>query len=722
MTIDTRTAPAIAPGEQSTRRRDIQGLRAIAVGLVVAFHAGLPVPGGFVGVDVFFVISGFVITAMLMREQSANHRIRLTRFYGRRFLRLLPALALLVTVVAAASFLLQNPFGAQQTTASTGVGAVLLSANLVISHASGDYFADSAITNPLVNTWSLSVEEQFYLVFPALLVVGWMLARRTRIRPLHLVATLAVVSFVLAVVTTFLSSAESLSWFGGPQSFAYYSPATRAWEFAVGALLALMLSRIPRIPSGAMTVIALLGVLLIFAAAVLLNDETPFPGLAALLPVGGTLLLLLAGSQRVSLINRTLASRPLVLVGDISYSWYLWHWPVIVFVALLWPDQPLALVAAAAGSMLPAALSYRLVEQPLRHLKPTHVWQRAAIPIGTLTPPLVACLVLLIGANTGWGLKEAAAEPAPVSSGAARPTSPSESTSLNPDVMTESAGDDAPVSGGLRSQHAVVKAGCVNAPLTTTTCTFGPSGAPSVLLAGDSQAYAVADGLIAAAASLGFSTQVTSHTGCPFLGLPSSGSHDIPCASWQEDVLSYALRTRPQAVVIANRSTGYVHPELRWRTVARSDGSRADSVAEATDLYARALRSVVTKLSTAGIPVVVVHAVPEMTGYVDRTSIAAQAFGAGDYRKGRSALDRQRAPALTTEQSIAAQVPKLTLVDPFPALCDDRSCWARKDGEPWFQDATHLSVTGSLRLEEPMVEALMTVREVQPRTQKVTSG
>ena len=715
---DTRATPTIAPGEKSSRRPDIQGLRAVAVGLVVAFHAGLPVPGGFIGVDVFFVISGFVITAMLMREQSAHHRIRVGRFYARRFLRLLPALALLVTVVAAASFLLQNPFGAQQTTASTGLGAVLVSANLVIAHASGDYFADTAITNPLLNTWSLSVEEQFYLVFPALLIVGWLLAKRSRVRPILLVGALAVASFVVSVITTFASTAETLSWFGGPQSFAYYSSVTRAWEFAVGALLALVLSRLPVMSTRIMTFIGIAGMLLIAAAAALLNDNTSFPGLAALLPVIGTLLVLLAGSQGVSFINRALASRPFVLVGDVSYSWYLWHWPVIVFVALLWPDQPLALVVAAVGSMLPAALSYRFVEQPLRHLRPTRVWQRVAVPVGTLTPPVAVCVVLLVGANSGWGLVDEGTDAVPSTISSVSPSAPQANPAVNPDA----GGDEEPVSGGLRSQHAVVKAGCVNVPLTATTCRFGPSGARSILLAGDSQAYAVADGLIAADTALGLGTQVTSRTGCPFLGRPSSGSHDLPCAAWQKDVLTYALQTRPVAVVIANRSTGYVHPELRWRTVARSDGSRADSGAEATDLYTQALRSVVTTLSTAGIPVVVIQGVPEMTGYVDRSSLAALAFGAGDYRKDRSTLESQRAPAHSAEQSIAGEIPRLALVDPFPQLCDDRSCWARKDGEPWFQDATHVSVAGSMRLQAPMLAALTEVLGVQPHAQTVTSG
>ena len=716
--IDTRTSPAIAPGETPSRRPDIQGLRAIAVGLVVAFHAGLPVPGGFVGVDVFFVISGFVITAMLMREQSSRHRIQLGRFYARRFLRLLPALALIVTVVAGASFLLQNPFGAQQTTASTGLGAVLLSANLVISHASGDYFADIATTNPLLNTWSLSVEEQFYLVFPALLVVGWLLARRSRIRPVMIVAALALASFIIDVATTFSSSADSLSWFGGPQSFAYYSPATRAWEFAVGALLALCLPRLTRMPAWATTLIGIVGVVLIAVAAVIINDGTPFPGVAALLPVAGTLLLLLIGSQSASLISRGLATRPLVVVGDVSYSWYLWHWPVIVFVALLWPDRPLVLVLAALGSLLPATLSYRFVEQPLRHLRPARNWQRILVPIGTLVPPVVACLVLLTGANSGWGLADAAAAIASAPSDVGTSNAPTEHPAVTPDA----AGDDEPMGGGLRSQHAVVQAGCVNAPLTTALCTFGPSGAPSVLLAGDSQAYAVADGLIAADAALGLSTQVTSHTGCPFLGLPSSGSHDIPCASWQKDVLQFALKTRPKAVVIANRSTGYVHPELHWRTIGRPDGSRAGTVAEATDLYAKALTSVVSTLSRAGIPVVVINAVPDMTGYVDRTSLAAQAFGAGDYRKDRAVLARQRGPAITVEQTLSSQTTEVALVDPFPELCDDTSCWARKDGQPWYQDATHVSRTGSLRLKAPLMAALNSLVGDQAHAQTSASG
>jgi hypothetical protein len=276
-------------------------------------------------------------------------------------------------------------------------------------------------------------------------------------------------------------------------------------------------------------------------------------------------------------------------------------------------------------------------------------------------------------------------------------------------VSPDAAGDDTPTSGGLRSDHIAIKAGCVNVPLTVDTCVFGPAHAPQILLAGDSQAYAVADGVIAAATSLGYSTQVASRTGCPFLGVPSSGTHDIPCQAWQSDVLAYAKAHRPAMVIIANRSTGYVHPEIRWRTVARPDGGRASSITEATALYRTALSTVLTRLSSEHIPVIVLNAVPDMKGYVDRTSLAAQAFGAADFGKSLSSLASQREPAMAVESSLASSIAGVSMVDPFPSLCSDRECWARKGGDPWYQDEQHVSVLGALRLEEPIRQAITQV-------------
>jgi len=219
------------------RRFDIQGLRAVAVLLVVAFHAGLPVPGGFVGVDVFFVISGFVITGMIHRERSSTGRFRFGRFYLRRFKRLTPALSLMVAVTMVLAFCLLSPFTEQQPAAQTGIGAMLLVANFMIAYKTGDYFDAPAESNPLLHTWSLSVEEQFYLVFPAILLLGWVLSQRGRRRipwVAVLVGTAALISFGLVMM-----GASALDPSTAKYLLEFYSPLTRAWEFAVGALLAL---------------------------------------------------------------------------------------------------------------------------------------------------------------------------------------------------------------------------------------------------------------------------------------------------------------------------------------------------------------------------------------------------------------------------------------------------------------------------------------------------
>ena len=718
--VQERSAGALpAPG--SARRLDIQGLRAVAVLLVVAFHAGLPISGGFIGVDVFFVISGFVITAMLMREWARHGRIRFGHFYFRRFLRLTPALALLVAVVALASIVLENPFGAQQTTARTGMGAMLLSANYVIAHASGDYFAADAANNPLLHTWSLSVEEQFYLVFPALLALGWVLVRRGRRRAGYgIVLLIAAGSFVLSLAWSYGSTGGSAltDLFGGPESFAFYSSFTRAWEFAVGALLALGLARLPHLSPAVASAVGWVGAGALTIAALVITETQPFPGIAALLPVSATALLIWAGSGQTVGVSRVLSTRPMVRVGDLSYSWYLWHWPIIVFTALVLPNRPLALVAAAVASFLPALLSYTWLEQPLRRYRPHTRVRAGALVSTTVAVPLVVCAALLVGASAGWGLTPSGASvvAAPgvpsTSAGDAPSRSATDAAGATDNAgATDSGVADGEVAGGeggsLRSQHALVRAGCVNTDLEPDRCRFGPASARgTVLLAGDSQAYALADGVITAAERLGFDTVATSHTGCPFLARESSGVHNYPCRSWQRSIVDWALETRPAAVVIANRSGGYVNPQLDWRTAARDDGRRAESIDEAADLWRQGLTPVVRTLSEAGIPVVIMAAVPEMRGYTDRTSLLSQAFGAQSFEVSRQETEDERRPALDVEQALASAFPGVSVFDPNPFLCDVDSCSTERDGEPVYQDETHLSVPGSLLLADGMASAL----------------
>ncbi len=693
------------------RRLDIQGLRAVAVLAVVLFHAGLPLPGGFTGVDVFFAISGFVITAMLMRQQASEGRIRFGRFYLRRFLRLTPALALTVTVVALLAFLLQNPFGAQQTTARTGLGAMLLSANLVIAHASGDYFAAAAETNPLLHTWSLSVEEQFYLVFPALLGLGWWLvARGRRSAAIVVVGLVGAASLAMSIMwshgSTFLPGLAD--YFGGATTWAFFSPLTRSWEFAAGALLALLLHRIPAPTKATGLAGGLVGALGLVVAFVAINDTMAFPGIIAAVPVLATVLVIWAGSgaSEPGFITRSLSVRPVVAIGDWSYSWYLWHWPFIVFVALLVPMSATAKVIAAALSLIPAVLSYRFVETPLRALKP-RTRLRATATIGTMIAiPLAACIVLLLGANTGWGLT-----PPPASTSIDTGSSTTATTADDPgaaaDDIADGDGEVAEGEGGtLRSQHAVVKAGCVNSDFDPLTCRFGPADASGTLLiAGDSQAYAIADGVIAAGEQLGLDTVATSHTGCPFLARESSGVHNYPCREWQKQVLDFALETKPAAVVIANRTAGYLHPEWGWRTAQTDEGKRAESPDEAEQAWQAGLEPILRKLTKAGIPVIVMGTVPEMTGYSDQTSVVSNLFGKATFEIPRDKAEADSASAIELDASLAREFPGVTLIDPIPLLCRESTCAASDGDTPIYQDETHLAVPGSLRLTPSLITA-----------------
>jgi peptidoglycan/LPS O-acetylase OafA/YrhL len=371
---------------ESSRRPDIQGLRAIAVLTVVAFHSRLPVPGGFVGVDMFFVISGYVITAMLQAEWAVTGRISFGRFYVRRFKRLVPALTILVVITVAISFLVLSPLGTQQTAAKTAVGATLFVANVVIAQTTGGYFDAPAETNPLLNIWSLSVEEQFYLGFPALLAIGWFLSKRARFSTFLIVGCIAAASFALAVLgASHPQFHHSL--------LGFYSPLTRAWEFASGALLFLSVTRLT-ISRHLATTLGLLGALILGASLWLITRTTIFPGVWTLLPVTGTVLLIFARTHQFNPVTKALAALPIVKVGDWSYSIYLWHWPFIVFTALVWPKNSPAVLIAAAASFVPAIASYEWVEQPIRNSQKLSIPRITMLVAATVVPPLLFSLGL----------------------------------------------------------------------------------------------------------------------------------------------------------------------------------------------------------------------------------------------------------------------------------------------------------------------------------------
>lgn len=510
---------------------DIQGLRAIAVLAVMCFHAGLPIPGGFIGVDVFFVISGFVITQLLVRECETRGRVRLRVFYWRRFKRLAPALSVMLAVCLMLGIPLLSPFGSQQVAATTAVAATFSLANISIARTVGDYFGMSAEGNLFLNTWSLSVEEQFYLVFPAILLASWVIGRKmTHARSFGpgVVALVSILSFAAAAVGASGYSLDRYFWLLG-----FFSPITRAWEFGAGALVALLAGNPFRDQGGRSTaVVALVGAVLVGGSFLFLSESTAWPGTWTLVPVLGTALILASGiPKRPNLVSRALSIPPLAKVGDVSYSLYLWHWPFIVLAVATWGRSLIVTCSAVLLSVLPAMASYRWIENPLRIARVRQPGLRALLLLMVLSVPLCLAAFVSRGAELRWGL------PTPE-----RPIFGVGSTAL------------ANCMGFARQVEA--------SPLLSDSCLLGDAhGTAAIYLIGDSQAAQWADALDQVGQATGKSVRVATAPGCPFMDVYKASSAGIGADDWAcrenyENTMAVLLKLPPGDVIVG-QALGY---------------------------------------------------------------------------------------------------------------------------------------------------------------------
>lgn len=359
----TPRRPRNTPDPRSFRG-DIEGLRAIAVGLVLLHHAHFPgVTGGFAGVDIFFVISGYLITSGLLKEVQATGTVSIPRFYARRARRLLPAasLVLVFTAVVGLFVLTRN---ALADLASDVLTATFYVINWALAGRAVDYLAEDSAPSPLQHYWSLSVEEQYYVVWPLLIIAAAWVARRTRLRAMPLIGGVLAVLLLASLV-------HSITHTAADPATAYFYTTTRVWELAVGAMVAYLAPRFRGIPAVAAQVMAAVGVVALVVAAVGYTTKTPWPGSAALLPVLGTALVIAAGcSNPNTLTGRLLGIAPMRFIGGISYALYLWHWPLLIFLAELRPESGLLerLVVVTVAIALSWATKL-LVEDPVRYHK-----------------------------------------------------------------------------------------------------------------------------------------------------------------------------------------------------------------------------------------------------------------------------------------------------------------------------------------------------------------
>jgi peptidoglycan/LPS O-acetylase OafA/YrhL len=402
-------------GTGSRFRPDVEGLRAVAVGLVVLYHAGLtPISGGYVGVDVFFVISGFVITTTLAKELDRRGTISIAGFYARRATRLLPAATAVILVTLVASWLWLPPVLLGDI-AADALASTSYAINYRLAHVGIDYFATDT-PSPLQHYWSLAVEEQFYLVWP-LLLIALALLSRGRVRQgrrtvgnawtaLALVAVV-VVSFAACVAITRVS----LPW-------AYFGAPTRAWELALGALVAVGAHSLARVPAPIAAATTWTGLTAIVASALRFDDTTSFPGYVALLPVAGAAMVI-AGGYTVPRCGAEvlLGTGPFQWIGKLSYSWYLWHWPVFMIAPWVLDAEPrlwqrLLLAAISLGL---AALCFQVLGNPIRTAKSLRAvpWKGisvgASFSAGSVAAALLAGLLLPPAVGAGGKAEDMAA-------------------------------------------------------------------------------------------------------------------------------------------------------------------------------------------------------------------------------------------------------------------------------------------------------------------------
>jgi peptidoglycan/LPS O-acetylase OafA/YrhL len=647
----------------------------VAVVLVVAYHVGL-LRGGFVGVDVFFVVSGYVIAQVLSRELATTGHVSLGRFYLRRVRRLLPALGLMLAVTTAASVFLL-PIDAQEVAARTAGSAALLNANhyLMRVGGGGGYFGFDADANPFLHTWSLSVEEQFYLLFPIVVALAWRRADRRQHRlcspTTATLGLLAALSFTLGVWFTLwpvtLPVVGSVS--------GYYPAAARAWEFVLGAALAIAPGW-RRIVRPSVRAVGLVGSLIaIGVSALAFSGSTAFPGFAALLPVGGTLVFLACGDGAPeSVVSKVVASRPLRTVGDLSYSWYLWHWPAIVFAHALWPNTVWTRPVAAIVSLLPAWLSLRLVENPFRY----------ADRMSPLRTGFLGACCVLAPVTAAAGL---VAVNEYVESGPAKPFAHHVDHTAGCEGNVPEAGSEGPCLWPVAN----------------------PRG--TALLLGDSNAGQYSEGFIAAANSLDLDAVVAVKSSC-LISDPRSwlvGVDDTGCQSFVRSVMAYVRSVRPTRVVLAS-SPLYLAGES---DVRKPGDEPADGSAELmrSETYRRGLELLAEELREVDVPLTVLLPIPVLDQdwtpmkrpwlKLSRDDLASRSL------VDRAAAERIRRPMADAQRSLASRG-VLETADFFDRLCPGASCGAfdEMSGRWLYRDFVHISVEASTSLEPEFMSIL----------------
>ncbi|MEQ7009806.1 acyltransferase family protein [Actinopolymorpha sp. B17G11] len=690
-------------------RGDIEGLRGLAVLLVLVFHAGVPaVPGGFVGVDVFFVISGFLITGLIVREVRTTGRLSLARFYARRARRLLPAAAVVLAAVAGLTVAVLPPIR------WSGVGgdlaaSALYAVNWRLADQAVDYMASEQASSPVQHFWSLAVEEQFYLVWPLVLLAlvwwhrrtGWSLDRT-------LLAGLAIVALPSLVWSVSLTQVEP--------GRAYFVSTTRAWELAIGAALAIGAVRLSRLPRAAMVWAGWLGVSAIVVAALAYGSSTLFPGYAALLPTVGAALVVMAGLAGRGGdaagtggvegygrgVGRFLSVAPMRAVGALSYSLYLWHWPLLVAAEAAWGALSVVEgILVASFSFAPAWLTNRLVEAPVRRSGRLVAVPRRALLMGA------ACTAAGVA---GAVIVHAAVPPPPqvTASAGSRPATQALAESSKRPTAKHPPQDE-PTSITLDPLKAREDKGPIYRPqchqdqpsAELQFCAYGDLGSDKVMvLAGDSHAAQWQPALAAVATRHGWRLETYTKSACGFFDVEVGvGEPAVPyraCTAWNAKLRHRLTGPDRPDLVVTSSDTNY--QVVRGGSILDPRASRP--------AYVSGLRRSWQAVRAAGVPLVVIRNTPRVN--ID----VPDCLSAHPRDLAACAVPREHAMAMSTDDQIRAAegLAGVDLVDLTDDVCPAPRCAPVIGTMIVWRDAHHITATYARslapRLDRAMAQAI----------------
>ncbi len=697
-------AAAASGGGGTDFRPDLEGLRGVAILLVLLFHAGMPgTSGGFVGVDVFFVLSGFLITGLLLRERETTGRVDLREFYARRARRILPAATVVLVAIVAITPLFMAPLDLPRV-AADALSSALFAGNLWFAAGATDYFGVDLAPSPVIHYWSLGVEEQFYLLWPALLILVTRLGRPRAAVGLALTVIVAA-SYLGALWLTSVAPA-----------WAFYSLPTRAWELGLGGLLAASVRAHPRLPDRLVVPLGWAGLAAILAALVVIAPSTPYPGVAALLPALGTAGVILAGTRPGS-VGGVLANPVLRFLGLISYSLYLVHWPILVLPAAALPVGESLPLATRVGLALLAVgagwLSYRFVERPIHRGR-----RLAARPRLTFAAAGLA-LVLSVAVSGGLGLAASRG----LDDGSAAVPDPSASLAPLPSIVIETF---PPASGGPAAspgategpppptatpvptpsgpqplprdvRPSLAKASSDAEPLEADECLLGQpqitppdcvygdrNGSITVALVGDSHAAHWFPALEPIAAERGWRLVPFIKLSCRILDMKLYsywyGRMYTECDTWREKVVDRLNAIQPQLVVVAfigdRESSDAADPdpirqgEASARLLSRVPGAKAIFVD--------------TPRSKYNVPYCLSRHRDDVRECETRR---ARAFG--------------KDPGIV--ERTAAQLLGATLVDVNPLMCPGDPCPVVLNRMIVYRDSHHMTATFAASLR-PLIE------------------